>query len=219
MYIIIVGGGRVGASLSEELTELGHEVLVIEKGGDRCDLLREELGSVVMVGDGCEAATLAEAGAERSDILIAVTDGDEDNLVACQVAQHRFHVGHVVARINIPRNERLFRLLGINCTVNVVKALTNGVLQEIPGRSVTRLIPFKQDGLTLLGVRIPASAQSVGQRITDIDLPKGSAVSLIVQGDHLPHIPSQDVTLQAGDEVIILAKPEDEPQVVALLTG
>ena len=217
MYVIIAGGGRVGASLSLELTELGHEVLVIEQDGGRCDQLREELGSVVMTGDGREVATMVKAGAERADILIAVTDGDEDNLVACQVARSYFHVGRVVARINIPRNERIFKLLGIDCTVNAVEALTKGVLQQIPGERLTCLLTFEQDGLTLLGIRIPNAATAVGKKITEITLPEGSAVSLVVQGDHLPQIPSPDITLHADDEVIVLAMTEDEPAVVAAL--
>ena len=217
MYVIIVGGGRVGASLTLELTELGHEVLVIEKDDGRSDQLRDELGSVVMTGDGCEVATMVKAGAERADILVAVTDGDEDNLVACQVAQHYFHVGRVVARINIPRNERIFRLLGIDCTMNAVEALTKGVLQQIPGERLTRLLTFEQDGLTLLGIRIPDAARAVGKKITEITLPEGSAVSLVVQGDHLPRIPSPDITLHSDDEVIVLARTEDEPAVVAAL--
>lgn len=219
MYIIIVGGGRVGESLSLDLTEQGHEVLVIEQSGDRCELLREELGSVVMVGDGCEASTLAEAGAERADVLIAVTDGDEDNLVSCQVAQHRFHVKHIVARVNAPRNEPIFKQLGIDRTANSVEALTTSILKEIPGPWVTRLVPFKREGVTLLGVRIPEHARAVGKRITDIGLPEGSAVSAVVQKGQMPHLPSPDVTLGPDDEVIILARVEDEHGVLQALTS
>ncbi|MCI0769763.1 MAG: TrkA family potassium uptake protein, partial [Chloroflexi bacterium] len=112
MYIIIVGGGKVGASIASTLIEMGHEVLLIERSESRCQVLRKEFGSVVMHGDGCEASLLADAGTDRADLFIAVTEGDEDNLVACQVAQHRFHVGRVVARVNDPKNERIFRAVG-----------------------------------------------------------------------------------------------------------
>ena len=219
MYIIIVGGGRVGASLCRELTGQGHEVLMIERDRERCAQLQDELGSGVILGDGCEAATLTEAGGERADVFIAVTDGDEDNLVACQVARHRSHVAHVIARVNIPRNERIFKLLGIECTVNAVEALTNNVLLEVPGQSLTRLVRFQQDGLALVGIRIPDTARSVGKKITDIPLPESSTVSAVIQSDHLPHVPTPETILQPNDEVIILARREDEPALVAALAS
>ncbi len=132
MYVIIVGGGRVGVALAESLLAERHEVLVIERSPERAEKMKSILGSSIVVGDGCESSTLAEAGAERADSFIAVTEQDEDNLVSCQVARHRFHVGHIVVRINQPRNERIFRLLGFQNTVNAVESLTNGILRQLP---------------------------------------------------------------------------------------
>ena len=80
----------------------GHEVLVIEKESRRTNFVAEELGDVVMRGDGCEARTLEEVGAGRADMFIAVTGDDEDNLVACQVAKHKFNVPRTIARIKNP---------------------------------------------------------------------------------------------------------------------
>src|SRR6187455_619642 len=105
MYAIIAGGGKVGFFLARELIEQGHEVLIIENIADRAEFIANELGNVVLRGNADEASTLAEAGAERSDVVIAVTGDDEDNLVICHVARRRFGSRRTIARINDPRNE------------------------------------------------------------------------------------------------------------------
>ena len=90
MYAIIAGGGKVGFFLARELIEHGHEVLIVENNSDRAEFIANELGNVVLRGNADEASTLAEAGAERADVVIAVTGDDPRNLVLLQVAKRRF---------------------------------------------------------------------------------------------------------------------------------
>src|SRR5579875_1411174 len=136
MYIVVVGGGKVGFYIAKGLIDEGHEVLIIErdqKDPHRSDSIAEELGSeVVLRGDGCEAATQEKAGVARADILIAVTGEDEDNLVACQVAKNRFKVPRAIARINNPKNELIFKLLGIDTTVSATSVILANIEQELP---------------------------------------------------------------------------------------
>ena len=113
MYIIIIGGGRVGYYLTKTLLNEGHEVLIIEKNATYCETINNELGTVCIQGDGCETATLAEVGTERADMFVAVTGEDQDNLVACQIAKHKFNVQRTIARIRNPQNEVLFKKLGM----------------------------------------------------------------------------------------------------------
>src|ERR687885_2114305 len=113
MYAIVAGGGKVGFFLARELIDQGHEVLIIENNPERAEFIANELGNVVLRGNADEASTLAEAGAERADVVVAVTGDDEDNLVLCQVAKRRVGTRPTIARINDPRNKRLFPLLGI----------------------------------------------------------------------------------------------------------
>ena len=118
MYIIVVGGGKVGYYLTKALLDEGHEVLVVEKNATICKNIVDEMGSVCFRGDGCEAATLAEIGTSRADMLISVTGDDEDNLVACQVAKHKFNVPRTIARIRKKNNETIFKKLVIDVTVS-----------------------------------------------------------------------------------------------------
>ncbi|HEY6287393.1 MAG TPA: NAD-binding protein, partial [Ktedonobacteraceae bacterium] len=108
MYIIIGGGGEVGYYLTKSLLTQGHEVLLLEKGSARYQSLNDELGPAVVRGDACEARTMAEVGASRADVVIAVTGDDEDNLVICQMAKKRYKVARTIARINNPKHEDIF---------------------------------------------------------------------------------------------------------------
>src|SRR5881397_1906271 len=114
MFVLVVGGGKVGYYLAKELVESGHEVVLMEKDHARADQIADEIGSIVIAHDGCEGKYLAEAGANRADIVAAVTGDDEDNLVICQMAKHHFDVPRTIARVNNPKNEALFKHLGVD---------------------------------------------------------------------------------------------------------
>lgn len=209
----------MGRTVAEALLGGGHEVLVIERSQQKCEALREDLGSMVVRGDGCEASLLADAGAERADLFIAVTEGDEDNLVACQVAQHRFKVPKVIARVNTPRNAEVFRKLGISATVNAAETLAHGILRETPGAGLARLAPFPQAGMYLISVRIPRGGTAIGKAVTGIALPPGAAVTLVVRAKGTPVAPGPDVLLEAEDEVVVLVPTDKEAAVAAVLGG
>src|SRR5688572_6028730 len=105
MYLIVAGGGKVGYYLTKTLVNEGYEVLLIEKDQRKVDIYSERFGGVVIRGDACEAAVLADAGASRANVVIAVTGDDEDNLVICQMAKRKFNVPRTIARVNNPKNE------------------------------------------------------------------------------------------------------------------
>jgi len=143
MYIVIIGGGKIGYYLSKALLNQGQEVLIIEKDLHICERLENELGSCCMRGDGCETAVLSEAGLNRADVLIATTSHDEDNLVSCQVAKHRYKVPRTIALINNPVNENIFKKLGIDATISVTNTILEHVEQEIPAHPLVHLLTMK----------------------------------------------------------------------------
>ncbi|MDQ3929672.1 MAG: TrkA family potassium uptake protein, partial [Chloroflexota bacterium] len=130
MYVIVVGGGKVGYYLTKTLVHEGYEVLLIEKNLKKVSTYHERFGSVVLEGDGAEMATLETAGAARADVVIAVTGDDEDNLVICQTAKKLFHVPRTIARVNNPKNEEIFKKLGIDVTVSSTNLILNIIEQE-----------------------------------------------------------------------------------------
>ncbi len=219
MYIIVVGGGRVGYYLTKALLSEGHEVLVLERSATICEALNEELGSICIRGDGCETTTLSEVGTGRSDMLIAVTGDDEDNLVACQVAKHLFHVPRTIARIRNPKNEDVFKKLGIDVTINNTNIILENIEEEVPTHSLTHLHDIRNKGLELVQVRIPESANTVGKMIKQLELPKDSVLSLIIRKSRRPIVPSSNTFLQAEDQVIVVTSHDSEDELRAALRG
>lgn len=219
MYIIIIGGGKVGHYLAKELVDGGYEALVIEKQASKCAELVEEIGDFVMRGDGCEVMTLEQAGMGRADMVVAVTGDDEDNLVACQVARHKFGVERTIARINNPKNEIIFRKLGIVTTVSATTAILAHIEQELPSHPIIPLMTIKGGGLEIVEVKIPRRAPVDGMALKNVLLPQQSLISLIIGEDGVPRVPTADTILHAGDEVVAVALKESEDALRAVLAG
>jgi len=217
MYIIVVGGGKIGFYLTTALLNEGHEVLVLEKDARRCDFITEQLGSVVQRGDGCEARTLAEVGTERANMLIAVTDEDEDNLVACQVAKHMFKVPRTIARINNPKNEKLFKKLGIDVTVSSTSIILEHIEEEVPTHPLVHLLTLTGGGLEIVEVKIPENSRAVGKKVKDIAIPPDSVICLMI-GKSGALVPTGDTILEGNARVIAVTRPEAEVALRVALT-
>jgi len=217
MYVIVIGGGKVGYFLARELMQEMHEVLVIELDSVKCERIAEELGDIVLRGDGCEATTAELAGFGRADMVIAVTGDDEDNLVSCQLAKTKFSVPRTVARLNNPKNEKIFRLLGIDTTVSATAAILAQIEQELPTHQMIPLLKLKA-GLELVGVKIPPDAKVIGKELKDLLLPHGTLLVLTVAKDGATRVPTGDSTLQPEDEVVAVTRPENEEALRLALT-
>ncbi|GAI82893.1 unnamed protein product, partial [marine sediment metagenome] len=208
MYIIIVGVGRLGYYLTKALLDEGHEVLAIEKNATVCETVVSELGSVCIRGDGCEVSTLAGVGTNRADMLIAVTGDDEDNLVACQVAKHKFNVPRTVSRVRNPKNVAIFKKLGVDVTVSSTNIILEHIQTEVPTHPLTHLLTISDKGLEVVEVKIPPESTTVGKPIKELSLPPGSTLSLIIRKKHKPIIPKANTILQAEDQIIVVTTPE-----------
>jgi trk system potassium uptake protein TrkA len=219
MYIIVVGGGKVGYYLAKELVEEGHEVLVIEKDATKVERIAEDLGDITLRGDGCEAVTMEMAGFGRADMVIAVTGDDEDNLVVCQVAKAKFNVPRALARINNPKNEEIFKRLGIDTTVSATSAILAQIEQELPTHPLIPLLTLKGGGLEMVEVKVPENSAAVGKRIGEILLPQQSLIALIVDEDGVPRVPKNDTVVRAGDEVVAVTRTENQDALRSVLTS
>lgn len=219
MYIIVVGGGRVGYYLARALLDEGHEVLVLEKAAAIASIVSDELGSICVRGDGCEATTLASVGTNRADMLIAVTGDDEDNLVSCQVAKHMFKVPSTVARIRNPKNENVFRKLGIDVIVNTTNLILETIEEEVPTHTLTHLRDIRDKGLGIVEVKIPPNAPTIGKPVKELSLPAGSVLSLVIRKARKPIVPSGATVLHAEDQIIAVTTHESEEALRAALSG
>ncbi|MCS6801680.1 MAG: TrkA family potassium uptake protein [Chloroflexota bacterium] len=219
MYIIIVGGGQVGYHLAKELIAEGHEVLLIEKDARTCERINEDLGSVCVRGDGCEAATLEDVGAGRADVFIAVTGEDEDNLVSCQVAKVRFGVRRTIARINNPKNDRIFRLLGIDAPVSSTQVILEHIEHEVPQHPLMHLMDLSRFGMEIVDIVIGDDSPVRGQRLGDVLLPAGAFISVVITSRGGPQAPNPSLVLMPGDELIAVTPIDQETRLRRMLAG
>ncbi|MFC1940967.1 potassium channel family protein [Chloroflexota bacterium] len=219
MYIIVVGSGRVGYYLIKTLLDEGHEVLLVEKEAAICDTINDELGNICFRGDGCETAILAEVGTDRADMLIAVTGDDEDNLVACQVAKHKFNVPRTIARIRNPQNEALFKKLGVDVTVSSTNIILEHIEEEVLTHPLTHLLSIEDSGLEIVEIRIPPESATVGKAVRELSLPPGSKLALVIRKEGKNRVPTVNTVLRAGDRIIVLTTPESEEALRTALRG
>lgn len=219
MYIIIVGGGRLGYSLTKALLNEGHEVLLIEKNADICDRVYKEMGSVCLRGDGCETAVQAEAGTGRADMLIAVTGDDEDNLVACQVAKYRFNVPRTIARVRNPRNEVIFKQLGVDVTVNSTNIILERIEHEVPSHPLTHLLTMQDKDLEIVEIKIPPGAPAAGKALSALSLPAKTTLAVILRQNSRPIAPRADTVILAGDHIVAVTPDTLEAELRKTLLG
>ncbi len=219
MFIIVAGAGKVGYHLARALVA-DHEVLILELDQARVDFVAEELGSdVIMQGDACDAATMERAGMERADLVAAVTGDDEDNLTVCQIAKAKFSVPRAVARINNPQNETLFRKLGIDSTVSATNLIMAHIEQELPWRGLIPLVTLRGRSLEVVEVRVPSEARIVGHKVSDALLPQGSLISLIIDPEGNPKVPTGETTIHADDILLAVTNVEAEEALRNALTS
>src|SRR5512143_4067809 len=162
MFVLVVGGGKVGYYLTKELIASGHEVALMEKDRRRAEQIKEEIGSVVIAQDGCEGKYLREAGANRADIVAAVTGDDEDNLVICQMAKHHFDVPRTIARVNNPKNESLFRHLGVDEIISPTRMALGSIEQDIPVHELLHLGAIDSE-LEIIEAHLQEGSPAVGR--------------------------------------------------------
>lgn len=217
LYIVIVGGGNIGYYLSKALLNQGHEVLIIEKDVRKCERLEDELGSCCMRGDGCETAVLSEAGLNRADVLIATASQDEDNLVSCQVAKHRFKVPRTIALVNNPINNNIFKKLGVDGTISVTNTILEHVEQEIPAHPLIHLLTMSGQMEEVVELLITKESPSLGKSIGQIRLPADTTIALVIRESERPRIPDADTVLKENDRVIALTTLDSEKILEKLL--
>ena len=137
MYVVIAGGGKIGEYLANVLLESGNDVTIIEEDLETADRLSVVLQGryLVIHGDGCDSKYQEDAGIRRADVFVATTGQDDDNLVSCEIAQRVFNVPRCIARVNSPKNLRIFHEVGIEC-VSSTTLIANLIEEEtLLGRS------------------------------------------------------------------------------------
>ena len=218
MFVLVVGGGKVGYYLAKELIENGHEVVVMEKDRTRAAQITDEIGSIVVAQDGCEGKYLGEAGCARADIVAAVTGDDEDNLVICQMAKHHFDVRRTIARVNNPKNEELFRHLGVDEIISPTRMILGSIEQDIPVHELLHLAGLGSGELEIIEAHLQKGSPAIGRATADLSIPEGCSLFAIVR-DGVATALRPETVLREGDKVIAIGRADCEAKLHEQLIG
>jgi trk system potassium uptake protein TrkA len=219
VYVLVAGGGKIGANLARSLLRdgHGHEVTLIEQRRDRYDQLELEFDHQVQLGDATEIHVLERAGIARPpDVVAAVTGDDEDNLIICQLAREKYGAKKVVARVNDPRNQVHFDLLGISATVSATAQIMGLIEHEVPEHGLIQLLELRRENLEIVEVQIEKSAPAAGKTVEDLDLPEGSRLISITRNGK-SEIAIGSTQLQPGDQVLAILQPGKEDELRRVL--
>jgi trk system potassium uptake protein TrkA len=217
MYVLIAGGGKAGANVMRSLLRLGHEVTLIEQNRVRFERLEEEFEHQVMHGDATELFVLERAGIARPpDLVLALTGDDEDNMVIAQLGKEKYGVPKVIARVNDPRNQSHFDLLGISPTVCATSSILGLVEHEVPEHDLIHLLELRNENLEIVEVQIDKDSPSAGKRVESLSLPEGSRlISVMREGQ--AEIAVGSTELHPGDQVLAILQPGKEDELRRIL--
>jgi trk/ktr system potassium uptake protein len=217
MYAVVAGGGKVGANVARSLLRLGNEVTLIEQKRDRFERLEDEFEHQVQRGDATELHVLERAGIARPpDIVLALTGDDEDNLVIAQLAKEKYGVEQVIARVNDPRNQAHFDLLGISPTVCATSSIMALVEHEVPEHDLIHLLELRKENLEIVEVMIDRDSPSAGKRVESLELPDGARLISVMRSGRA-EIAVGATQLEAGDQVLAILEPGKEDELRRVL--
>ena len=219
MRIVIAGAGSVGRYMAEQLASFGHEVTLIDSRADALTPQRIPMGIQTILGDACEIDVLDAAGASNADVMASVTGDDEDNLVISLLAKQEFGIPRVVGRVNNPRNEWMFTdMWGVDVSVSTPHLLTALVEEAVTVGALIRILSFEQGRTQLSEVTLAPSSPAIGRTIGGLGLPREDMIVAVVRDGHVVR-PTDDLTLQDGDEVLVLIGVDGEASVRTALIG
>ncbi|MFO1537172.1 MAG: potassium channel family protein [Actinomycetota bacterium] len=219
MRVAIAGAGNVGCFIANDLHATGHEVLLIAQLPEVRDRAEVADGVEWHIGDACEVSSLAEAGLERCDVVVAATGDDEDNLVVSLLAKQEFAVPRVIARVNHPENEWMFNEnWGVDLSVSTPHLITALVEEAVTVGRLVRLLHFEGGKVDLVEVTLADDSPLIDRAIRDVEVPRDATIVAIIRREHVV-MPRGDTVFEARDEVIVLVTPDSEDEMRRILTG
>jgi len=213
MNIIIVGDGKVGAALTEQLSSEGHDITIIDSNPRVLDRSAERYDVMALTGNGASMATLREAGADRADLLIAATSRDELNLITCLTAK-KLGARHTIARVRNPEYaEQLITMreeLGLSLSVNPEYAAAQEAYQLLQFPSFLKREPFAKGRVEIVSVPVKEGSKLVGIPLHKLyEIARVNVLVCAVERGEEVYIPDGSFVLQEGDAIFVTAALQD----------
>ena len=211
MYIVITGGGKVGEYLATVLLKSGNEVAIIEKHAGTADRLSMVLQGryLVIHGDGCDSRYQEDAGIRKADVFVATTGQDDNNLVSCEIASRVYNVPRCIARVNAPKNRRIFRALNIE-GISSTELIANMIEEETLAGNVSVVTALSHGNVALAEIAVPHMrnhSNDEGVLAFDIEMPENSIIAAVATKDDV-EVVGETTRLFPGDTAVVVADRE-----------
>jgi trk system potassium uptake protein TrkA len=218
MYIIVVGGGKLGYYLTKTLLQFKHKVVVIEPVKELCERIANELHIPVINGDGTSIDSLTEVEVGKADIFIAVTGKDQNNLIACQLAKNNFGIKRTIARVNNPKNITVFERLGVDKAVSSTAIIADLIEQEVDYTGIKSIMTLKDGKIILNEIYVDSNSAVCDKSLKDINIPGGCILMSVIRDEEVI-IPNGFTVLHEGDYVIAVSSKEGQEELRSFFLG
>jgi trk/ktr system potassium uptake protein len=218
MFVMIIGGGKVGTYLAKLLKSVGSSVKLIENRREEIERLKAELSNEIVVwGNGTDPNVLESAGIRTADVVAAVTGADEINLVVTSLARFEFSVPRTIARVNNPKNAWMFTSeMGVDAALNQADLIGRMIAEEMSLGDMMILMKLRKGQFSLVEEKVAPSSLAAGKAIRDLDLPSRCVFTAVLRKGELI-IPRGDLVLQAADEILAVVHASELEHLAALL--
>jgi trk system potassium uptake protein TrkA len=218
MFVLIVGGGKVGSHLAKLLLEEGHTIRIIDHRPDVLSKLHRELpAEVIHPGDGTDPARLEQSGVRKANVVAAVTGSDEANLIVTTLARFEYDVPRIIARVNSPRNAWLFTPdMGVDVALNQADLMAKMIAEEMSLGDMMTLLKLRKGEVEIVEEKIAQTALANGKAVRDVDWPSGCTLAAVIRKGEVI-TPRGDTVLQAFDEVLAVVRTTQREALARLL--
>jgi trk system potassium uptake protein TrkA len=216
MKIILIGGNKLSYFLAKQFASKNYYTTIINADLEEAKILSRTLKATVIHGQGSDPNTLSEAGAYQADVVLSLTTQDEDNLIACQIAQKEYGVPRTIALVNDPENQQIFEKLGITVAFSATQIIASLIEQQTASSEIQNLLPIAEGKVNVTEIALEADNPVVGLTINDVRLPDGTLIACILrQGEVI--VPSGENSLRALDRLVVIGQPESYGELMRLL--
>jgi trk system potassium uptake protein TrkA len=216
MYVVIMGGGKMGLSLASLLVSDGHDVTLIENDQGLCNIASSELDAMIICGSGTNGKVLEEANIEDADVFVAATGNDEVNLLSC-ILVNEYKIPKIIARVSDITHSHAFKEVGIDSVVSPELTTASYVEKLIIRPKIADLVVMGKGDAELLDIKLE-NDKYVGKKIGDVSPDDNFLIVAVYENDNLL-IPKPEIILKKGMKISILVKTKHAQKVVKMFTN
>lgn len=215
MYVVVMGGGRVGLNLASFLISDGHDVTLIESDNHLCTNAASELDALVICGNGTDTKTLEEANLKDADVFVAATGNDETNLLAC-VLVREYQVNKIIARVSDPSHSQAFKKIGVDSVISPELTAASYLEKLIIRPKIADLVVLGRGDAELLDITLE-NKSVIGKKIGDISPDENFIVVAVYENGNIT-IPKPEMVLKKDMKVSVLVKTKYAKDVMKRFT-